>query len=80
MTEYARRGNYAVIIDGTNADDAQDYRPGIRASAEYGVQSPLRELGFDKRTVREISKMLELPTWNKRHSPVLLPASRSAHR
>jgi len=71
MTEYARRGNYAVIIDGTNADDAQDYRPGIRACAEYGVQSPLCELGFDKRTVREISKMLELPTWNKPSFPCL---------
>ena len=71
MTEYARRGNYAVIIDGTNADDAHDYRPGIRASVEYGVQSPLRELGFDKRIVREISKMLELPTWNKPSFPCL---------
>lgn len=71
LAEYARQQNYAVIIDGTNADDAHDYRPGLRASAEYGVQSPLRELGFDKRTVREISKMLELPTWNKPSFPCL---------
>jgi uncharacterized protein len=71
ISEHVRTEGYAVIIDGTNADDAQDFRPGLRACAEYGVRSPLMELGFDKQAVRSLSRMLELPTWDKPSSPCL---------
>ncbi|MFH0824399.1 MAG: ATP-dependent sacrificial sulfur transferase LarE [Pseudomonadota bacterium] len=53
------------VIDGENADDHLDYRPGSRAARELGVRSPLREVGLSKEEVRYLSKMLGLPTWNK---------------
>jgi uncharacterized protein len=55
----------AVVLDGTNADDLSDIRPGRRAAAEHGVRSPLAELGFTKSEIRELSKDLGLPTWDK---------------
>jgi pyridinium-3,5-biscarboxylic acid mononucleotide sulfurtransferase len=54
--------NGAVVLDGTNADDAHDVRPGRRAAAEQGVRSPLLELGFTKNDIREASRGLGLPT------------------
>lgn len=54
-----------TVFDGTNADDLKDYRPGLRALAELKVRSPLQELGFDKETVRAMSRELNLPTWDK---------------
>lgn len=71
MAEYARSEGYVTVIDGTNADDIYNHRPGMRASVEYGVRSPLMELGFNKQTVRDISELLGLPTWNKPASPCL---------
>jgi pyridinium-3,5-biscarboxylic acid mononucleotide sulfurtransferase len=53
------------VADGANVDDLDDYRPGSRAAAELGVRSPLREAGFTKKEIREISHRLGLPTWNK---------------
>jgi uncharacterized protein len=53
------------IADGTNLDDLGDYRPGLRAVKENGVRSPLLEAGLNKIEIRELSKQLELPTWNK---------------
>lgn len=53
------------VADGANVDDLDDYRPGSRAAAELGVRSPLREAGFTKRDIREISRRTGLPTWNK---------------
>lgn len=53
------------VVDGENADDEGDYRPGIRAARELGVRSPLREAGLSKEEVRALSKRLGLPTWNK---------------
>ena len=55
----------AVILDGANRDDEGDYRPGHRAAAEMGVRSPFRELGFTKAAIRELSRELGLPTWDK---------------
>ncbi|MDI6692731.1 MAG: ATP-dependent sacrificial sulfur transferase LarE [Anaerosomatales bacterium] len=55
----------AWVLDGTNADDVSDNRPGRRAAQEYGVISPLLEVGLHKDEVRELSRMLELPTWDK---------------
>ena len=53
------------VLDGANADDAGDFRPGARAAAELNVRSPLQEVGFTKEDVRLASHALGLPTWNK---------------
>jgi uncharacterized protein len=60
----AERGALAVL-DGTNADDINDFRPGMKAIAELGVLSPLKECGISKDDIRLLSKELGLPTWNK---------------
>jgi len=53
------------VADGSNVDDLDDYRPGMLALKELGVYSPLREACFTKKDVREASKKLGLPTWDK---------------
>jgi uncharacterized protein len=53
------------VVDGTNKDDFDDYRPGMRAIRELGVQSPLSEAGFGKEEIRRLSRQLGLPTWDK---------------
>ena len=67
----ARERGFAVIADGTNADDAGDHRPGSVAGAEAGVRSPLREAGMTKRDIRELSQRMGLPTWDAPASPCL---------
>lgn len=62
---------YPYVVDGLNADDLQDYRPGIAAAKERGVRSPLAEVGISKLEVREISKQLDLPWWDKPSQPCL---------
>jgi uncharacterized protein len=59
------------ILDGTNADDARDYRPGRVAAQEKYVRSPLIEVGLSKNEIRELSKKQGLSTWNKPSSPCL---------
>lgn len=59
------------IVDGSNADDRTDYRPGLKAKEELGVRSPLAEVGIGKEEVRELSLMLRLPTATKSASPCL---------
>ncbi len=54
-----------AVIDGQNADDREDYRPGAKAAAELGVRSPLREAGLGKAEIRAFSRRLGLPTWDK---------------
>jgi uncharacterized protein len=61
----ARRGGFAALLDGQNADDIADYRPGARAAAELGVLSPLKAAGLAKREIRELSREMGLPTWKK---------------
>lgn len=53
------------IAEGSNLDDNGDYRPGLQAVAELGVKSPLRHIGFTKQEIRELSRYLNIPTWNK---------------
>jgi len=65
------RGRGAVVIDGTNADDLGEHRPGLRAAAEHRVRSPLAELGWSKAQVREGSRALGLPTWDAPAAPCL---------
>jgi len=67
----ARDHSYPYVVDGVNADDLRDYRPGIRAAKERGARSPLAEVGATKLDVRELSKQLGLPWWNKPSQPCL---------
>lgn len=62
---------YSYIVDGLNADDLKDYRPGIQAAKERGVRSPLAEMNITKVEVREISKYLGLSSWDKPAQPCL---------
>nr|WP_250125408.1 ATP-dependent sacrificial sulfur transferase LarE [Chroococcidiopsis sp. CCMEE 29] len=62
---------YLYVVDGVNADDLRDYRPGIQAAKERGVRSPLAELGITKAEVRQISKQLGLYWWDKPAQPCL---------
>jgi uncharacterized protein len=66
----AERG-IATIIDGTNADDLSDHRPGKKAAVEQGIRSPLAELGFTKGDIRELSRARGIPTWSQPSSPCL---------
>jgi uncharacterized protein len=61
----AASANGAVVVDGTNADDAGDWRPGRQAAEQHDVRSPLLELGWTKAEIREASQELGLPTWDK---------------
>jgi uncharacterized protein len=56
---------YSFVLDGTNADDLDDYRPGRKAAEELGVRSPLLEAGLTKAEIRELSRARRLPTWDK---------------
>jgi uncharacterized protein len=62
---------YSYVIDGVNADDLKDYRPGIQAAKERGARSPLAEIGITKMEVRQLSQQLALPWWNKPAQPCL---------
>ena len=53
------------VIEGSNADDADDYRPGMQAIAELGILSPLRDAGLMKQDIRQLSRDWGLPTWDK---------------
>jgi uncharacterized protein len=53
------------VLDGSNVDDRGDYRPGRRALRELDVRSPLEEAGLSKAEIRELSRALDLPTWDK---------------
>ena len=61
----AKENGVEYVCEGSNMDDNGDYRPGLKAVAELGVKSPLRECELYKAEIRELSKQLELPTWNK---------------
>lgn len=62
---------YPYVVDGVNADDLADYRPGIQAAKERGARSPLAEVGVSKLEVRELSQHLALPWWDKPAQPCL---------
>jgi len=67
----SRQLGYEYVVDGVNADDLRDYRPGIQAAKERGVRSPLAELGVTKAEVRQLSQHLGLPWWDKPAQPCL---------
>jgi pyridinium-3,5-biscarboxylic acid mononucleotide sulfurtransferase len=60
-----------VVVDGANADDRSDYRPGARAALEHGVRSPLQEADLTKAEIRAWSRQLGLPTWDQPAAPCL---------
>ncbi|MEN8149318.1 MAG: ATP-dependent sacrificial sulfur transferase LarE [Planctomycetota bacterium] len=66
VREACEREGIEGLLDGTNADDSGDHRPGARAARERGVRSPLAEAGFTKEEIRRLSKeVYDLPTWEK---------------
>ena len=67
----ARERGFAVVIDGTNADDLGGHRPGKQAATEQGVESPLALLGFTKDDIRALSQARDIPTWSQPSSPCL---------
>lgn len=71
LAPIARTHGLAVVVDGTNADDRTDHRPGARAAAEQGVRSPLAELDFTKAEIRAASAARGIPTWDQPSSPCL---------
>ena len=71
LTAIARERGIAVIVDGNNADDRGDYRPGRQAAREFGIRSPLDAAGLSKDDVRELSRRAGLPTWNEPASACL---------
>jgi uncharacterized protein len=71
LTAFAADRGFAVVVDGTNADDVGDHRPGMRAAAESAVRSPLLEAGLTKAEIRELSRAAGLPTWDMPSAPCL---------
>ncbi|MCM8748229.1 ATP-dependent sacrificial sulfur transferase LarE [Thermomicrobiaceae bacterium CFH 74404] len=65
LLELARDRGLAHVIDGTNADDLADFRPGLRAARKLGVRSPLQEAGLTKAEIRALSQRFGLRTWDK---------------
>jgi uncharacterized protein len=73
----AQERGFAVVCDGTNADDLSEVRPGRAAGERAGVRSPLAEAGLTKAAIREASRALDLPTWDAPAAPCL--SSRVQH-
>ncbi|MGE5813165.1 MAG: ATP-dependent sacrificial sulfur transferase LarE [Acidobacteriota bacterium] len=77
LVAVARDRGAAYVLDGSNADDRGDYRPGRTAAREFGVRSPLDEVGFTKAEIRDRARALGLPTWDEPASACL--SSRIPH-
>ncbi len=71
LNHISKKFHEAQVLDGVNYDDLDDFRPGIKASKQAGVISPLAELKIDKKSIRSISKSLGLPWWDKPAQPCL---------
>jgi uncharacterized protein len=71
LASLAKLRGVAAILDGNNADDRGDYRPGRQAAREFGVRSPLDEAGLTKPEIRELSRRAGLPTWDEPASACL---------
>jgi len=70
-TYLSKKLNYKIVLDGVNLDDLKDYRPGIQAAKKAGVISPLAKFKFSKKDIRDISKALGFPWWDKPAQPCL---------
>lgn len=71
LAEVARRTNCELTVNGTNADDLDDVRPGLEAARLMGVRAPLVEAGIDKAAVRRLARSLQLSVWDKPAAPCL---------
>jgi uncharacterized protein len=80
LNDIAISERYNFLLDGSNIDDTFDYRPGRDAAKRYNVRSPLIEAGFTKEEIREKSRDLGLPTWDKPSSPCLSTRIPYGHR
>ncbi len=65
LKEIASQEGLPYVLDGSNADDLGDFRPGREAAKELGVRSPFVEIGLGKARIRRIAKELGLPNWNQ---------------
>lgn len=65
FSKLAERKGLAYVADGTNLDDAKDFRPGMKAALELNIKSPLKEAEITKADIRKFSRSLKLPTWDK---------------
>ena len=77
LTPLAQERGFAVVCDGTNADDLHEHRPGRAAGERAGIRSPLAEVGLSKAAIRDASRALGLPTWDAPAAPCL--SSRVQH-
>lgn len=64
IKQIATYNNIKYIIDGSTIDDTNDYRPGLKALKELGINSPLKDISFTKQEIRKLSKKIGLETWN----------------
>ena len=71
LTAIARARGFAAVVDGSNADDRGDYRPGRQAAREFGVLSPLDEIGLTKDEIRELAREAGMSTWDEPASACL---------
>jgi uncharacterized protein len=71
LVPLAKELGFSTVVDGTNADDLTGHRPGKAAAREWGVESPLAELGFTKQAIRDLSAKRGLATWDQPSSPCL---------
>ena len=71
LTALAGTRGFRSVVDGSNADDRGDFRPGRQAAREFGVQSPLDEAGLGKDEIRALSREAGLPTWDEPASACL---------
>jgi uncharacterized protein len=71
LTAIAKARGFATVVDGSNADDRGDYRPGRQAAREFGVLSPLDEVGLTKAEIRELARRAGLSTWDEPASACL---------
>ena len=65
LKDIAESEGIPYVLDGSNFEDTSDFRPGAKAAEELGVRSPLKETGLVKEEIRQLSKYVDLPTWNK---------------
>lgn len=65
LIKLAGERGFSTVVDGTNASDLGDYRPGLRALKLLGVRSPLLEAGLEKKEIRSLSREMGLPTWDR---------------
>ena len=71
LLQHAKNLGFDILVDGANADDASDHRPGHKAAKKLGVKSPLMDVGLTKKEIRQLARLLELSVWDKPASACL---------